>query len=460
MITNRFLFVIGAIVVTTALDLTAAEPAPGTPKKPVSTEYHGVNVEDPYQWLEKDDEPDVKAWSAAQNQRTRHYLDQLPDRAAIEKQLTEWYAKTSPSYSSLVSRPGLLFVMKFQPPKQQPLLVTLTSADDLKSEKVVLDPNGLDAKGTTAIDWFVPSLDGKYVAVSLSKGGSEDGTLHFYETASGKALPDSIAHVQYPTAGGSAAWNADGTGIYYTRFPRKGERPDADLNFYQQVYFHKIGTADSEDTYSIGKDFPRIAEIKLEASRDGKYILTTVANGDGGDFAHYLLRPDGNWKQLTQFSDQIKAARIGRDDALYLLSRAGAPRGKILRMALDNPELANATVIVPPSEAVIQFVEPTADAIYVGDLLGGPSQIRRFGLDGKGETIVPIPNISAVTEMESLEDDSLLFRDISYTEPAAWFHLTGNAPPKKTALVDSSPVSFADIEVSREMATSKDGTKV
>jgi prolyl oligopeptidase len=179
MITNRFLFVIGAVVVTTALDLSAAESAPGTPKKPVSTKYQGVTVEDPYQWLKKDDEPDVKAWSDAQNQRTRQYLDQLPDRAAIEKQLTEWYAKTSPSYSSLVSRPGLLFVMKFQPPKQQPLLVTLTSADDLKSEKVVLDPNVLDAKGTTAIDWLVPSLDGKYVAVSLSKGGSEDGTLHF-----------------------------------------------------------------------------------------------------------------------------------------------------------------------------------------------------------------------------------------------------------------------------------------
>src|SRR5436190_20053450 len=457
---NRFLFLIGALSGLALANLPAIEPSPQTPKKPVSDEYHGTIVEDPYQWLEKDDDTEVKAWSNAQNQRTRDYLDKLPDRAAIEKQLTEWYAKTSPSYSSLVSRPGILFAMKFQPPKQQPLLVTLASADDPKSEKVVLDPNALDAKGTTAIDWFVPSRDGKRVAVSLSTGGSEDGTLHIYETATGKALKDLIAHVQYPTAGGSAAWNADGTGIYYTRFPRKGDRPDADLNFYQQVYFHKIGTPDSEDAYSIGKDFPRIAEIKLEASYDGKYILATVANGDGGDFAHYLLGPDGNWKQLTQFSDQIKAARIGRDGALYLLSRVDAPRGKILRAALDKPELANATVIVPPSDAVIQFMEPTADAVYVGDLLGGPSQIRRFGLNSTGEKIVPIPNISAVTEMESLEDSSLLFRDVSYTEPAAWFHLTGNAPPKKTALVDSSPVSFADIEVSRETATSKDGTKV
>ena len=151
MITNRFVFVIALLSELTALSLPVAQSATQTPKKPVSTEYQGVTVEDPYQWLEQDDEPEVKAWSAAQSQRTRQYLDQLPDRAAIEKQLTEWYAKTSPSYSSLVSRPGLLFAMKFQPPKQQPLLVTLTSADELKSEKVVLDPNGLDAKGTTAI---------------------------------------------------------------------------------------------------------------------------------------------------------------------------------------------------------------------------------------------------------------------------------------------------------------------
>src|SRR5262245_61165997 len=318
-----------SLIVTAFLtlsDIAFAGSAPATPQKPVKTEYQGVTVEDPYQWLEADDDSQVKAWSDAENQQARKYLDTLSDRAAIEKQLQDWYAKTSPNYFSLVSRPGILFAMKFQPPKQQPLLVTLASADDLKSEKVVLDPNVMDTKGTTAIDWFVPSLDGKYIAISLSKGGSEDGTLHFYETATGKALPDTIAHVQYPTAGGSAAWNADGSAVFYTRFPRKGERPEADLNFYQQIYFHKLGTPDSDDTYSIGKDFPRIAEINREPSRDGKYILATVANGDGGDFAHYLLGPDKTWKQITQFSDQIKLARLGRDNALYLLSRADAPR--------------------------------------------------------------------------------------------------------------------------------------
>jgi prolyl oligopeptidase len=458
---NFFLSLVVTAGALTLSDATWAERLADTPKKPVASEYQGVTVEDPYQWLESDDDSQVKAWSDAQNQQTRKYLDSFPDRAAIEKQLQDWYAKTSPSYFSLVSRPGILFLMKFQPPKQQPLLVTLASADDLKSEKVALDPNALDAKGTTAIDWFAPSLDGRYVAISLSKGGSEDGTLHFYETTTGKALPDTIARVQYPTAGGNAAWNADGTGVFYTRFPRKGERPDADLNFYQQIYFHKLGTPDTEDTYSIGKDFPRIAEITLQSSRDGKYILATVANGDGGEFAHYLLGPDGKWQQITQFSDEIKVARLGRDHALYLLSRANAPRGKILRLPLDTPELNKAVEIVPTGQAVIEQIVSANDALYVGDLLGGPSQIRRFDLNGKNESLIPIPKISAVQEMLATEEDSLLFRDVSYTEPAAWFQCSKDkTEPAMTALRSTSPVSFSDIQVTREFATSKDGTKI
>jgi prolyl oligopeptidase len=457
---KQFLFLIGAWCAL-SLSTAPAEPDAKTPKKPVTDEYQGIKVEDPYQWLEQDDAAEVKAWSDAQNMQTRAYLDKLPDRAVVEKTLTDWFAKTSPSYSSLVSRPGALFAMKFQPPKQQPMLVTLSSPDDLKSEKVLLDPNAMDAKGTTAIDWFVPSLDGKMVAVSISQGGSEDGSLHFYEVATGKALPDAIAHVQYATAAGSAAWNADGSGVYYTRYPRKGERPDADLNFYQQVYFHKLGTPDSSDTYSTGKDFPRIAEIELETSRDGKTMIAEVKNGDGGEVAHYLFGPDGTWKQLTQFSDEVKRARMGRDNALYLLSRKDAPHGKILRMPFDKPDLASAVTIVPASDAVIEGIVPTEKALYVEDLLGGPSQIRRFDLDGKNEKLIPIPKISAVEGMLALEDNSLLFNDVSFTKPAAWFRFVEGKPaPVKTALVSTSPVSFDDIEVTRESATAKDGTKI
>ncbi len=458
---SRGVVVVGSLLV---LNMEAAVPgnaAPVAEKKPVVNEYHGTKVTDDYQWLEEDDDAAVKAWSDAENKLTRAYLDGLASRAKVAAQLEKWYADASPSYSSMETRPRLLFALKTQPPKQQPMLVTLASANDLKSEKVLLDPNQLDRKGTTTIDWFAPSLDGKKVAVSISKGGSEDGTLHFYDVGTGKELGDTIAHVQFPTAGGSAAWNGDGSGVYYTRFPRKGERPEEDLNFYQQVYFHKLGTPESKDTYLIGKEFPRIAEIQLESSHDGKYVVASVANGDGGDFAHYLLGPDGKWTQITQFSDQVKIVRLGRDDALYLLSRAGAPRGKVLRLPLATPELSKAVEIVPAGEAVVQRLEPTADALYVGDLLGGPSQIRRFQLDGQGGSTIAIAAISNVQEMVAEDDGTLLFRNQSYTEPPAWFAIAANQKePKKTALVSTSPVSFSDIEVTREFAPSKDGTKV
>lgn len=440
---------------------TELPAAPVAKEKPVVDEYHGVKVTDDYQWLENDDDSAVKSWSDAENKRTRAYLDGVADHTAITQQLTEWYKETSPNYFSLIARPGVIFALKFAPPKQQPMLVRLASAEDSKSEKVIVDPNKIDAKGTTAIDWYEPSLDGKKVAVSISKGGSEDGTLHFYDAEAGKELGDTIPHVQYPTAGGSAAWDGDGSGVYYTRFPRKGERPEADLNFYQQVYFHKLGTPESRDAYAIGKEFPRIAEIALESSEDGKHVLASVANGDGGDFAFYLLGPDGAWQQIAQFSDQIKQARLGRDGAIYLLSRAGAPRGKVLRLPLETPELGKATEIVPASEAVIDKLVPTKDALYVGDLLGGPSQIRRFDLHGKNGVTIPVADISNVQEMAALDDGSLLFKDMSYVAPAAWFHLPSEkTEPIKTALVSTSPVSFDDIEVTREFATSKDGTKV
>src|SRR5204862_6165136 len=104
-----------------------------------------------------------------------------------------------------------------------------------------------------------------------------------------------------------------------------------------------------------------------------------VANGDGGDFEYFLLGSEGIWKQITKFSDEIKLARLGRDDAIYLLSRAEAPRGKILRLPLEVPELRNAAEIVSAGAAASEQIGPSNDALYTGDLVGGASQIRRFG---------------------------------------------------------------------------------
>ncbi|MCX6857440.1 MAG: hypothetical protein NTV80_21325 [Verrucomicrobia bacterium] len=332
------------ILVLLTLVMSIAAAVPPTEKKPVTDEYHGLQVVDEYRWLEETGSPAVKAWTEAQNQYSRAWLDARSERAEIEAKLTALYAKDTPSHSGISSRPGRLFALKFQPPKQQRLLVTLSSPDDLASEKVVLDPNEIEPKGQVAMDWYEPSPDGKLIAVCLSENGSEEGTLHFYSTESGEPLPDRIPRVQYPTGGGSVAWTLNGGAVFYTRYPHRGEKPEADLNFFQQIYFHKLGTPTSSDEYSNGRDFPRIAEIELHTSEDGRWLLASVANGDGGEFSHHLreTKEGATWRQITRHEDGIKEITFSHDGAsLYLRSVKDAPHGKVLRLAI-NGSLADA----------------------------------------------------------------------------------------------------------------------
>jgi prolyl oligopeptidase len=447
-------------LLTIAMSISAAVPS--TEKKPVTDEYHGVKVVDEYRWLEDGDSAAVKAWTAAQNQYSRTWLDSRRDRSEIESKLKAMYAKDTPSHTGLVARPGLLFALKFQPPKQQRLLVTLTSPNDLASEKIVLDPNEIEPKGQVAMDWFVPSPDGKLIAVCLSEHGSEDGTLHFYRTDTGEHLPDQIKRVQYPTGGGSAAWTPDSKGIFYTRYPHAGERPEADLNFYQQIYFHKLGAPASNDEYSAGKDFPRIAEIELHTSDDGRWLLASVANGDGGEFSHHLreTKAGSPWRQITRHEDGIKEIDFSHDGAaLYLRSVKDSPRGKLLRMATDGV-LSEAKVIVPESDAVIEGFLLTAKYLFIADMIGGPSRIRQLDLDGSQESIVPMPVASGIGGLLVM-DERLLFRQTSFVAPAAWMlYDPAKTSVEKTALFNTSPVDFGDIEAVREFAISKDGTKV
>jgi prolyl oligopeptidase len=425
-------------------------------------QYHGVSVSDDYAWLENAADPEVKQWSDAQNAYARSFLDALPERAAIKERVTQLLTSRSPAYTDIRSRGGRVFALKEQPPKQQPLLVALRSPDDLTSERVVVDPNEMDPSGRTTIDFFVPSRDGKRIAVSLSQNGSESGSVSVYDVATGKAQGDVIPRVNGGTAGGSVAWNANGTGFFYTRYPREGERPPIDIDFYQQIYFHRLGTKTSDDAYAVGKDFPRIAEISLASSNDGRFTLARVANGDGGEFAFYVRGPDGVWTQVSQFADKAIDAGFGPDNSLYFVSIA-VPRGQVLRLSPSTATIASARVIVPQSEVVIERIALTPTRLYVVDRVGGPSQIRIFPLTGKeiAGFLVPTLSVSSVTEIEPFEGDSVLFRNESYLEPGGWYRYdpkTGKTT--KTALVETTLADMNDAEVVRETCVSKDGTKV
>jgi len=456
---------------------------PATRVETVTDVYHGTKVADPYRWLEDWNSTEVQAWSDAQNATARAVLDNLPNLDAIRTRATQLLSAEVPSYGSFEFRDGTLFALKRQPPNQQPLLIATTL--DGSSERVVLDLNASDPTHSTTIDWYIPSHSGKLIAVSLSSGGSEMGDVHILDAATGKEVGETITRVQGGTAGGYLAWESDDSGFYYTRYPREGERASEDLNFYVQVYHHTLGTDPATDRYEIGKDFPRIAEIMLETTKDPRgreWVLASVQNGDGGEFMHFLKTPgdqatgkDGQWKQLTQYDDRVVQAALGDDGYAYWISRKDAPRGKLLRSSLDEARMNGFKTLIDESKDTIadDFFEPsvmriTPGYIYLTYQTGGPSEMRVFDKDGNKVVGPDLFPVSTVGGMTPLTNNDVLFANASYLEPQTWKVFMPPPPrtkmmPRTEATRFSTRYDFVDTsnyEVRREFATSKDGTKV
>jgi prolyl oligopeptidase len=452
-----------------AIAAIAADPtAPGAIPQPASDIYHGVTVTDPYRWLEDWADPRVQQWSTAQDRRARAYLDDLPYRQAIYDRLYQQISAASASYYSLRAAGGKVFALYNRPPKNQPMIAVLTGNADPAQARIVVDPNSLNPKGTTAIDWYVPSPDGALLAVSMSDNGSEDGSVHIFAVDSGKQVYEVLPRVQYPTGGGSLAWRADSKGFWYTRYPGT-ERPEADRHFYMAVYFHQLGKDPAHDAYVFGKGLPKIAEIALNNRQNKRYVLASVANGDGGEFAHYLIDQNGRATQITHFADHVVAATVGADDNIYLVSRQQAPRGKLLTLPASTPLLARARVLVPESDGALLSASEsggspviiTERAIYLREIVGGPSRVEIYSHDGKRQGVLPIPEVANVDEVESLDDGTLLYDIETYLRPpyfSRYHEASGKA--EETALAQTSPVHFEDTEVLRAFATSKDGTRV
>jgi len=442
-----------AIILGAACSLLAQ-----TPKKPVTDTYDKVKVTDDYRWLENFDDPAVKQWADAQNAAARSFLDALPDRDALSRELRQVFQPAKARYFPIEQRGGKIFAMKSDRQHQHQIVVTLGSLDDPASERTVLDPDAMDAQHLTEIDFAVPSVDGRYLAASLSTGGSESGDVHVYETATGKPLPEAIARVNYATAGGGLVWNADNSGFYYTRYPRDGERAAADMHFYQQVYFHKLGDKPENDTYEIGKDFPRIAEIAFAASSDSRYIGASVAYGDGGDHEYWLLAPGRPWRLLASAADEVKQIAFGYKKDVYLVSKHGAPRGKVLHMDVAET-IDQATLIVSESGAVIQSVAPTKDGPLVNELAGGPSEVQF--LPGDGNPLkVHVPPVSSV-DCGNLDGIGAICYVGSYLDSGGYFRFDPKSRKlTPTALRNPPPVPLDGFVMARRFAVSKDGTKV
>jgi prolyl oligopeptidase len=435
-------------------------PLPGieTPRVPVTTVYHGVEVTEDYRWLEDTADETTAAWTAAQGRRTREYLDALPCRAALRARVGQLVQAESMSYLELGRGGPTYFALKRQPPRQQPFLVALSDLDGGGPERVVVDPNVLDPSGDTTIDFFVPSPDGTLVAVSLSEHGSEDGTIFVYDAATGEVVDTPIAHAN-PAAGvPSLAWRHDARGFWYGKSDAEG--------FNQAVWFHEIGsTADTAELTGPFAD-PEIVENILTTSVDGHWAMDRAEKGDGGEWQIFVrCQPTGDnvgseWWQVAGIADKCVAAALAAD-SLFLLSHATSPRGSVLRVRLTaGATVADAEEVVAPGGVAITDLAVTGGTLWVGDIDGGPCGIRRFELDGTPLPTVAVPPVSTVSDLAATAADEVVWAVESYTEPAAWWVATDGAEPRRTALGTTTSVDLSGYQVSREFATSKDGTRV
>ncbi|HET7172481.1 MAG TPA: prolyl oligopeptidase family serine peptidase [Gaiellales bacterium] len=443
-----------------------------TPRIPVSTTYHGVTVTEDYRWLEDAGSEQTRTWTEAQNARTSAVLERLPAYGAVRRRAEELVKAESVSWGRASYGMGFegpqsagstYFVLKREPPRQQPFLVALTGLDDASNARVVVDPNAIEESGATTIDWFAPSPDGRLVAVSLSSHGTEQGTLHVFDSASGGLTDVTVPRVQGGTAGGSMAWAGDSSGYWYTRGPGAGERPDEELDFFQEVWYHALGEPldrDRRDEPGPVAD-PRIVQHHLRASGDGRWTIDLAQRGDSGEW-QIFARPQGagGWWQVAEIADKCVGAVTG-GEALYLLSRAGAPRGQVLRLPMtDGASVAHARCVVPVSETTIESLAATDDRLWVLDIDGGPSGLRVCDADGGSMTQVDIPPASAIESLGALDAHEVVYAVESFTRPRVWWRGPDELPPRATALRDETPFDLSSCDVRRELATSADGTRV
>jgi prolyl oligopeptidase len=445
-------------------------PQPPTPVRDVTDEYFGTKVVDPYRWLENQSDPEVVAWMKAQNDHARAILANIPGRDKLLGRI-QALDNAGAVVSLLQVWGGRYFYLKTEPGSDNRKLCV---RDGVKgAERVLVDPEKMttaDGKHSS-IDYFQPSLDGKYVAYGVSPGGSEDSVIHVLESSTGTVLPDTIDRAQF----GSPSWLPGNRSFLYIR-TQKLDKDAPPTARYQKLrtYRHTLGTdPDAEQAVfgyevnpgvKIGED--DIPVVTFSPGAPG-FLVGLVVHGVQREMDVYALpfesSPGANspWKHVATEADDVTGLDV-HGDKIYLLSHADASRYKVLRTSLENPDFKHAELVVPPTEVVIVNIIAGGDALYIQDLDGGIGRLRRLSYSGGGPESVKLPFDGAI---QSLFAGPLLpgawLELVSWTKSPLWYELD----PKfgrftDTGLVPSSPVDYSKIEAEEVKAKSADGTMV
>ncbi len=428
---------------------------PATNRAPVTEELHGVKLVDPYRWLEDDDSSEVAAWVRAQVEFAGNYFERIPRRDTMRQELERLIRV--PTFGVIRAYQTRYFSTRRDPEQNHAVIYQREGKSDATPWKV-LDPNTFSADGTVALDWWYPSPDGALIAYGKSAGGSENSTLYVLDVRSGRTIAESIPGTKFC----SLAWMPDNSGFHYTRYPQPGDVPAGDENYFNHLYFHKLGTDWKSDpkVWGAGEPKEKRASVGLSSNRRWLFKSTTLdwAKND------LFVRPAADLKAPFRPVAVGLEAKTGGDslgDRLLLLTNHEAPRYRVVEADPANPDPARWKDVIPQQPGVIQSMELIGGRIVLTILENVCSRIVIHDSDGRKEHEVELPGPGAAGGVNGNHDgNEFFFAFESFAHPPTTYRC--DVKTGRIRQVDRSPVEIdpARYEARQLWYTSKDGTRV
>ncbi|WP_373926477.1 prolyl oligopeptidase family serine peptidase [Paludisphaera borealis] len=436
---------------------TSSKKYPEAPRSETVDVYHGVKVADPYRPLEDPDSAPTRAWVEAENTITNGFLQAIPQRDAIRARLTQlWdYEKYSPPRQD----GGRFFFTYNTGLQNQGVLYTLDAIDG--QPRPLLDPNTLSSDGTVALAGTVPSDDGKLLAYGVAAAGSDWNEWKVRDVATGKDLNDRLQWIKFS----SASWTPDGKGFFYGRFP--APLPGQDLkaaNYFQKVYYHRIGSPQSDDVLTWEDPEHKEWEAAPKVTDDGAYLILSIAKGT--DAKHRVLfRPLADAQAApTHLVGEFDAEYEFLDNdgpVFWFKTNKNAPRGRVVAIDVRNPQPERWVELVPQAEETLDGVDVVGGRFLANYLKDAHTVVRVFDLTGKHVRDVDLPGLGTAVGFGGKRRDGQTFYGFtSYSTPATIYRYdvaTGRSTVWRTPTLKFNPDDYETVQV---FYPSKDGTKI
>jgi len=430
---------------------------PAAPTSDQTDNYHGTRVADPYRPLEDPDSAPTRAWIEAENRLTFAYLEQIPAREKIRARLKELL--NYERFSVPQKKGARYFYSRNSGLQNQSVLYWLPALD--AEPRVLLDPNGLSADGTVSVSATALSDDGSLLAYSLSSSGSDWQQWHVREVETGNDLPDLVRWSKFS----GASFSKDGKGFFYSRYDEpKAESMLRDANYYQKLYYHRLGTPQSEDTLIYHRDDQKEWGFSGSVTDDGGYLILHISEGtDPKNRVYYrsLSEPDSAVVELLDEKDAVYHF-IDNDGAVFwFVTTLEAPLGRVIAIDTRNPGREHWKTIIPESSETLLGASMLDNKFVASYLKDAHSEVRLFGMDGSYLRTVETPGLGTVAGFGGLRTDKETFYSYtSYATPATIYRYdleSGQSEVFRSPAVQFTP---DDYETNQVFYASKDGTRV